>query len=46
VEHFLYDELWKSGPKKIPDEIHMIAKTENSEEIKQEELQEEGLTEP
>lgn len=21
VEHYLYDELWNSGPKKIPDEI-------------------------
>lgn len=46
VEHFLYDELWNMGPKKIPDEIHMIAKTGGgvieedkveSEEIKQEE---------
>jgi predicted RNA-binding protein (TIGR00451 family) len=25
VEHFLYDELWNIGPKKIPDEIKMIA---------------------
>jgi hypothetical protein len=21
VEHYLYDELWNMGPKKIPDEI-------------------------
>jgi predicted ribosome-associated RNA-binding protein Tma20 len=23
VEHYLYDELWNMGPKKIPDEIKL-----------------------
>jgi ribosomal protein L31E len=28
VEHYLYDELWNSGPKKIPEEIKVITKLE------------------
>ena len=44
VEHFLYDELWNSGPKKIPDEIRMIAKDadgdKGEEEVKFEEVKE------
>lgn len=28
VEHYLYDELWNHGPRKIPDEI-VINKDEN-----------------
>jgi ribosomal protein L31E len=23
VEHYLYDELWNMGPRKIPDEIKL-----------------------
>ncbi len=29
VEHYLYDELWDLGPKKVPEEINII-----KEEIK------------
>jgi predicted ribosome-associated RNA-binding protein Tma20 len=25
VEHYLYDELWNMGPKKIPEEIKIAA---------------------
>jgi ribosomal protein L31E len=49
VEHFLYDELWNSGPKKIPDEIRMIAKgaagDEDDEEDEEEEKKEEEVKE-
>lgn len=25
VAHFLYDELWNSGPKKVPEGIKMVS---------------------
>ena len=38
IDHYLYDELWDSGPKKIPEQIQMTAKNPvGQEEIKQEE---------
>ena len=38
IDHYLYDELWDSGPKQIPEKIKMIAKNSvEKEEIKQEE---------
>lgn len=38
VEHYLYDELWKMGPKKIPQEIQVTKEETKGEELKEEEL--------
>ena len=37
VEHYLYDELWKMGPKKIPQEIQVTKEESKGEELAKEE---------